>query len=85
MGKDKKDGLILALILVIAILLIFLAFIFIINPLLNGMVSQGQSQGYNFAVQQLFSLASQCQKVPLTFEDKTINLIAIECLQNPSG
>lgn len=83
MGKDKRDKLILALVLVIAVLLIVLVFVFLIKPALNGMVIQGQGQGYNYALQQLFALASppQCQQVPITIENQTINLIAVECLQ----
>jgi len=81
MGKDKRDRLILILILVIAALLITLAFIFLIKPAINGMVVQGQNDGYNYAVAQLFTLASppQCQQVPVTFENQTINLVAVEC------
>jgi hypothetical protein len=85
MAKDKRDKLILILVVVIAALLIVLAVVFLIQPLVNGMVTgmvtQGQGQGYNYAVQQLYTLAAQCQKVPVTFQNKTINVIAIECLQ----
>ena len=85
MAKDKRDKLILILILVVAALLLVLAFIFLILPAINGMVVQGQSQGYNYAVEQLFSLASQCQKIPITFENQTINLVAVECLQKQAS
>lgn len=85
MGKDKRDKLILILVSVIVVLLIVLAFVFLVRPAMNGMVVQGQNQGYTYAFQQIFSLAAQCQQVPITYENQTINLIAVECLQKQSS
>jgi hypothetical protein len=42
---------------------------------------QGFQQGYNQTLTFLFQQASTCRQVPLTFQNITINLVAIECLQ----
>lgn len=42
---------------------------------------QGLQAGYEQAVAQLFQQASSCQPVPVFFNNQTINMIAVECLQ----
>lgn len=42
---------------------------------------QGEQVGYYGAVGQLYQEALKCQPVPITYDNKTINLIAIECPQ----
>lgn len=80
--KDKKDLLIISLIVVISILLLVLAYLFLIRPAMNGLVVQGQTEGYNYAIQQIASLAIDCKQIPFNLgNNKTINLIAVECLQ----
>jgi len=44
---------------------------------------QGAQEGFTTAVGQIFQVAGTCQQVPLTFENATLNLIAVECLQQP--
>ena len=41
---------------------------------------QGAQLGYEQAVKQLFQQAVTCTQVPITFNNQTINLIAVECL-----
>ena len=45
-----------------------------------GIYQQGAQFGYEQAVAQLYNGASQCQQVPLTYNNQTINLVAVECL-----
>jgi len=40
---------------------------------------QGAQVGYQQAVMQMFQQASSCQPMPLTVENQTINMIAVEC------
>lgn len=42
---------------------------------------QGAQEGYQQAVTQLFQRALTCQQVPITLQNQTINMIAVECLQ----
>lgn len=39
------------------------------------------NQGTEYAVVQIMQSAVTCQQVPLTMGNQTINLIAVECLQ----
>ena len=48
----------------------------------QSIIQQGAQLGYNQAVTELVELAVTCQTVPLKVnENVTINLIAVECLQ----
>lgn len=42
---------------------------------------QGAQYGYTQAVTQLVQQAVTCQQVPISFQNQTINMIAVECLQ----
>ena len=45
-------------------------------------IYQGGAQyGYELALSQLFQQASSCEPVPVTYNNQTINMIAVECLQ----
>jgi len=46
---------------------------------------EGAGAGYQQAVVQLMQQAATCQAVPVTFENVTLNLIAVECLQVPQA
>lgn len=48
-----------------------------------SLYQQGAQFGYEQAIAQIFQPASQCQQVPVTYQNQTINLIAAECL--PAG
>jgi hypothetical protein len=37
--------------------------------------------GYDYALMSILQIAVKCEQVPITFENQTINLIAVECLQ----
>lgn len=41
---------------------------------------QGAQAGYQQAIIQLMQQAATCQQVPVTFQNQTINMIAVECL-----
>lgn len=42
---------------------------------------QGAQAGYQQAIVQLMQQAITCQQVPVFFQNQTINMIAVECLQ----
>jgi len=46
-----------------------------------AILQQGAQQGYQQAIVQLFQQATTCQPVPIYVENKTLNLIAVECIQ----
>lgn len=80
--KDKRDFLILALGVVIVALLLVVLYVFVVQPKLNGLVTQGQTEGYQYAILSIAQQAATCQSVPLTVGNQTINLVALECYQN---
>jgi len=44
-------------------------------------LQQGLQQGFEQAIIQVVQQATTCQQVPLRVENQTINIIAVECLQ----
>lgn len=81
--KDKRDLLILLLGIVAVALLLVVAYVFFVRPALNGLVVQGQNEGMQYAVLYIAQQAATCNAVPLSVgENQTINLIAVECLEN---
>lgn len=45
------------------------------------LLQQGAQIGYQQAVVQLYQEAIKCNQVPVTIQNQTINVIAVECLQ----
>ena len=85
MTKGNKQAIV---ILVLGILLLiaigYIAFSFYVNWKVQqdtGIFQVGAQYGYEQAVAQIFNTASACQQVPLYYENNTINVIAVECLQ----
>ena len=48
---------------------------------LTGVFNQGVQAGYQQAVILLFQEASTCRQVPVMVQNQTINVFAVECLQ----
>ena len=46
-----------------------------------GTFQQGAQYGYQQAILQIANQVATCQQVPLTISNQTINIIAVECLQ----
>ncbi len=46
---------------------------------------QGIQAGYQQAIMQLVQQAATCQAVPVTFQNQTINMVAVECFQQAAG
>ena len=46
-----------------------------------GIYQQGAQFGYEQAIAQLYQGVAQCQPVPLTYKNQTVNLITTECLK----
>ncbi len=77
------------LIIVLAILLIILGCYIIISEIQQSEKEKqiqfyniGLQEGYEQAVIQIFQYASTCQELPISYDNQTINLIAVECLQS---
>jgi hypothetical protein len=80
--KTEKIKLVMGiLVFVIVVLAGVVAYTFAIRPALNGYVVQSQSEGYQYAILSIMQQAAQCKQVPLTYGNTTMNLVAVECLQ----
>jgi flagellar basal body-associated protein FliL len=86
MAKNKKNLLVIALVVVVVLLVGFLGYLFLIRPALSGLVTQGYNQGYQTAVLTVAQQTAQCPTagVPLTIGDQKITLFAAECYQQPA-
>lgn len=82
---SKKNVLITLLVVVIVIMAAVLVYTFLIRPGITGYAVDNYNQGIEFAIVSIIQQAEppRCQIIPLTFEDRTINLVAAECL--PAG
>lgn len=80
MGSNK---IIICLVVVITLLLGFIAYTFLIRPAVINYNNKMRDQGYQHAIVTIMQQVTSCQPVPLTFESITINVVAMNCLQNP--
>ena len=81
MKQDKTKMLVLSLIGVIVLLLGFVMYSFVIRPAVTGYATNAYNGGVQNAVVSIMQQASQCQPVPLTSGETTMNLIWVDCLQ----
>ena len=71
------------LILLVIVLSAVLLYVLVVAPALTGYAIQRQNEGAQFALLSVMQRAASCQTVPLTYNNQTINLIALECVQQP--
>ncbi len=79
-GEKNKNKLVIILLLVIAVLLLVIAYMLIIKPALTGYTIKAQNEGYESAFIQIAQQAMTCQPFSLRIGNQTVNIIAIECL-----
>lgn len=77
--KENKTKLIL--ILVIVALVIFIVSWILVRPAIINHNNKMRQQGIEYAVVSIMQQVATCQPVPLTFENTTINVVAVDCLQ----
>lgn len=83
---DKSRKIISILIIIILVLIAILIYAFIIRPGINGYVFNKQIEGYQTAYSEILQVVAQCKTFPVKVsENQTINLIAVECLQQPQN
>ncbi len=80
---DKKTIALIAVAILLVIAVSYIAVgIYQQNKVQEQVViyQQGIQAGYQQAIVQLIQQAATCQQVPVTFQNQTINMIAVECL-----
>ena len=80
-GEKNRRLLVIALIAVIVVLIGIVVYFLAVRPAITGYAIESQNQGIELAVVSIMQQAAQCQPVPLTFQNQTINVFAVECLQ----
>ena len=45
------------------------------------LISNASNFGYGQALQNIYDVVVKCQQIPLTFNNQTVTVIAMECLQ----
>lgn len=81
MKQDKTRVLIIGLILTVVILLGIILVVLVIKPAVNGYLTKTYQTGMKDVVFSIVSEAAQCKQIPLTFNDQTVTLVSMECLQ----
>lgn len=80
----KSIGIVVGvLLLIIVVLAGFLVYAFAVRPAISGYAVERQMEGVQYAIISIMQQAATCQAVPLTAGNQTINVVAIECLNQP--
>ncbi len=87
MEGKKQNRLMIALIAVVAVLALLVVYAFAVRPAISGYVTKayntGVQDGVSYAVSTVMQQAAQCNPsgVPLTYQNQTLRVFAIECTQ----
>lgn len=89
MRENKSKVLVVSLVVVSTLLLGLVMYMFVVRPAITGYTVKKQTEGYQVgyadAITQIMQQAAQCQQpVPLTSGETTMNLIWVDCLQQPA-
>ena len=83
MAENSKTVVIVLAVLVVLLALAVL-YAFVLSPAIQGYTVQKQTEGIEYTVVSIMQRAAQCQTVPLTYGNTTLNLVAVECLRQPT-
>ncbi len=78
--KKERSRLTLILILVIVVLVGLLLYLLVIRPAITGNVVRLRNEGYTYAIGAIMQQAAQCQPVPLTFGNQTVEVVSVDCV-----
>ena len=80
MRENKSKALVVSLVVVSTLLLGLVMYMFVVRPTFTGYSVRMRNEGINQAVVLIMQQASQCQPVPLTSGETTMNMVWIDCL-----
>jgi len=87
--ESKLKAVIIVLVILLAISIAYISIGIYQQASLQNQLDayqQGAQYGYEQAILQVMQQASTCQPVPLFADNVTINMVAVECLQQlPAG
>ena len=76
-----KNKIIIVLSIVVVLIILFIIGMLVIKPAIQRRDAGMVNQGIQYTIITLMEQVATCQVVPLIFENQTIEVIAIECLQ----
>ncbi len=79
--KMKKETIKTTIMIVLAIAVGLMICIHLSQGYIGEKQTEAFNYGYELALTDVITGVSQCEPLPLTYDNQTINLIAIECLQ----
>jgi hypothetical protein len=86
MAKDKRDIVVLVLIIAVILLLGVLGYIFLLQPALSGLVVQGQNQGVQYTINAILTQVKSNGYVQLpTGENQSIVLVPYQQSQTQTA
>ena len=80
MKRERKGLLTLVLILIIVVLVGLLIWMLLVRPAITGNVVRLRNEGVTYTVYAIMQQASQCQAVPLTLGNQTMEVVWVECV-----
>lgn len=80
MAQNKSNTLMVVLVLIVVVLALALVYLLALKPAITGYAVNAQNQGVQAAVLSIMQRAAQCQTVPLTYGNQTINVVSVECV-----
>jgi len=83
---DGKKTVIAVLVILLVIAAVYVGYNFYMNYQYQQQIAalqEGAGLGYEQAVVDLINQASECNVVPVTYNNVTLNMVAVECLQVP--
>ena len=78
---NRTNILIAVLVLIIVVLAGVMVYNFVVQPKISGYDVQRQTEGVQAALDFVLARAAACQAVPYTYNNQTVTLVAVECLQ----
>ena len=67
--------------ILVVLLVLFIIGMFVVKPAIERHDDEMINAGIEYAIVSIMQQAVTCESVPLTYQNQTINMIAIECLQ----
>ncbi|MEK6819579.1 MAG: hypothetical protein AABY03_00065 [Nanoarchaeota archaeon] len=84
MARNKTAIVILMLVLLVLILGFLVIYAFVLKPVVSGYAIKAQNFGTEQTILTIAQLSQNCQVVPLTIGEQTIELIDVNCVQKES-
>ena len=83
MAKNKVAIIVSVLVILVLILGTLVVYAFVLKPMVNGYTIKAQNYGVEYALLTVAQLSANCQIIPITIGNRTIQIIDTSCLQQP--